>query len=66
MCCGKDGEVIWSEHSRRNLLDGGLDGEVVIGLSVHQHTHSSRIERNVSIFKMHEVPSLIQLFQHIY
>lgn len=50
MCCGKDSEAIWSKHRRQILLDGGVDGGVVIGLSVYQHIY---------IF-------LIQLFQHIH
>lgn len=39
MCCGKDSEAIWSKHRRQILLDGGVDGGVVIGLSVYQHIY---------------------------
>lgn len=46
----KESEAIWSKHRRQILLDGGVDGGVVIGLSVYQHIY---------IF-------LIQLFQHIH
>lgn len=33
-----------------SLLGGGVNGEIGMTLSVHQPTHSSRMERDVSSF----------------